>query len=189
MSATDTKKASKQELFTFLKCGIPVIALAVMIAFAVFMPEESGQFAGLLFGYLWSGVSFAVHWFALAFRTISTIIYVVTVVAGLGFLWVCCALTHLKKKGLTGHFYMRVTKAFNFFGGSVMCLAIVTLLCWSARPFNPAQALQSLVIFMVFMASVFVLFFVGMMTIKSNEATWAEIKKQSKIDDSESHAA
>jgi hypothetical protein len=177
MTPSDLKKPSKQELFTFLKCGIPVASLAALIGFSVFMPEESDRVAAMLFSYLWSALSVVGIWLKIALKAIASFTYAVSAAAVFGFLWVCCGITNLKKKELTGGLYQKLTKAFGYLLLSSTGMTLVTFLCWAASMDESSSELDIMMSFMTITTSFIGVLIVAVMTIQSNGLNWSEIKK------------
>jgi hypothetical protein len=175
MQATETQDFSKAATLTFIKCGIPVLALTLLIGFVVLMPEQAAIFFSWIFSYFWPLALAGAQWLASALKFIGVAVFTLSLVVLMGFLWVSCTLNHLKKKGLTGSFYLRVTKVYRCLGTSGICLGLASLVCVICGATAGAVLDQGL-LFAIFVLAFFVFCSVGIYTDDYNKSTWKEME-------------
>jgi hypothetical protein len=175
MQATETQDVNKAAMLTLIRCGIPVLALTLLIGFIVVMPEQAAIFFSSIFNCLWPLALAGAQWLASVLKSIGVAVLTLSLVGLMGFLWVSCTLNHLKKKGLTGSFYLRVTKVYRFLGTSGICLGLVSIICVICRATAGGMSDQALLLAIVFVAfSIFCS--VGLWTDDYNKSTWKEME-------------
>jgi cytochrome bd-type quinol oxidase subunit 2 len=130
MQDDGTNDVNKAAIKTVLKCGIPVATFGVFGLVVFLNPEASLGALGVIFDYFLSGLTFAYYGAGNVLRALDSVIFPITVIVILAFLWSACALNHLKSKGQTGNVYVQMGRVYTACLFSVLATVVLAALIW-----------------------------------------------------------